>query len=105
MIIYNTTFHIEKEVLTDCLEYFKKQYIPTAASSGFLQHPSLRRIMSSRNGEGESYAVQFYVKNVDTLNYWLECEGKTIHEQLINRFGNKVAGFTTLLEEIDWEIE
>ncbi|MDH6535751.1 DUF4286 family protein [Parabacteroides sp. 52] len=103
MIVYNTTFHIDKEILEDCLFFLKKEYIPQASLSGFLHTPCLRRVIQAEEGEGESYSVQFHVKNVDTLQYWLEQEGNLLHKKLIARFGSKVVGFTTLLDEIDWE--
>lgn len=103
MIVYNTTFHIENEVLEDCLLYLKKTYIPKAAASGFLSRPYLRRVLQVEEEEGSSFAVQFHVKNVDTLNYWLEQEGRILQKDLAWRFGSKMVGFTTLMEEIDWE--
>ena len=30
MIVYNTTFHIEKDILDESLDNLKKQYIPKA---------------------------------------------------------------------------
>ncbi|MDO4755595.1 MAG: DUF4286 family protein [Parabacteroides sp.] len=104
MIVYNTTFHIEKDSINECLTYLKKQYIPKAAASGFLLNPRLRRIIPTEQGEeGESYSVQFHVKNMDTLNFWLQNEGNLLHKDLVSRLGYKIAGFSTLLEEIDWE--
>ncbi|MDR0750605.1 MAG: DUF4286 family protein [Tannerellaceae bacterium] len=103
MIVYNTTFHIDKDILDDVLPYLTKIYIPKAIAGGFLRQPYLRRILHTNEDAGESYAVQFHVKNIDTLNYWLEKEGNIIHQALTGRFGDKVVGFTTLLEEIDWE--
>lgn len=103
MIVYNTTFHIEKEILAECLDYLKADYIPRASVGGFLHRPCLRRVMQTADNEGESYSVQFHVKNVDTLNYWLQGEGGAMHKELVARFGSKVVGFTTLLEEIDLE--
>lgn len=103
MIVYNTTFHIDNAVLDECLHYLKKEYISKAVVSGFLHQPCLRRVMQTVREEGSSYSVQFSVKNVDTLNFWLQSEGEALHKSLVNRFGNKVVGFTTLLEEIDWE--
>jgi hypothetical protein len=103
MIVYNTTFHIDKDILDDALLYLTKIYIPEAIAGGFLRQPYLRRILQTNEDAGESYAVQFHVKNIDTLNHWLEKEGAIIHQALLDRFGNKIAGFTTLLEEIDLE--
>ena len=105
MIIYNTTFHIENEVHKECLKYLKKEYIPKAVSSGFMLNPCLRRVLQNEGNEGESYAIQFHVKNRDTLNFWLKQEGIALQQALVARFGSKIAGFTTLLEEIKWEDE
>ena len=104
MIVYNTTFHIEKDSINECLAYLKKQYIPKAAASGFVQKPCLRRIIQTEQEEGESFSVQFHVKNMDTLNFWLQNEGNLLQKDLVNRFGYKIAGFSTLLEELDWKI-
>ena len=99
MIVYNTTFHIEKDSINECLAYLKQQYIPQAAASGFLLKPCLRRVLQTEEEEGENYSVQFHVKNIDTL----QNEGNRLHKELVNRFGYKIAGFSTLLEELDWE--
>lgn len=101
MIVYNTTFHVDKEIVGECLAYLKEQYIPQAAGSGFLHSPRLMRVMNTEEDEGVSFSVQFHVKNVDTLNYWLQREGAAIHRAMTGRFGQRLAGFSTLLEELD----
>ena len=103
MIVYNTTFHIEKSVADKVIVYFKNIYMPQAAASGFLLSPRMRRIIMEDESEGVSYSIQFHVKNTDTLNFWLESEGRTLQKNLVTKFGHNVNGFTTLLEEIDWE--
>ncbi len=104
MIIYNTTYCIEKDVLGECLEYLKESYIPRAASGGFLMSPRMHRILGGvGDGEAASYSVQFRVKNQETLEWWLESEGQALQQELVARFGAKVVGFSTLLEEISLE--
>ena len=73
MIVYNTTFHIEKDILDESLDYLKKQYIPKAVESGFLQRPCLRRVMQAEEGEGISFSVQFHVKmkEITFTAHWL----------------------------------
>ena len=63
MIVYNTTFNIENDILAECIEYLKKSYIPRAAASGFLRTPYLRRILQDETEDATSYSVQFHVKN------------------------------------------
>lgn len=103
MIVYNTTFHVANEIADDALFYLKKQYIPQAAISGFLQRPCLRKVLHTATDEGISFAVQFHVKNMETLNHWIQTEGCRLQQALVDRFGDKVVGFSTLLEEINWE--
>ena len=100
MIVYNTTFHIEKEHEHAAISYLKSEFIPKAIASGFLHHPHLFKIMHDSEDEGVNVSVQFHVKNIDTLNYWLQQEGRFLHQALVAKFGSSVAGFSTLLEEI-----
>lgn len=100
MIVYNTTFHLEKDIHDECLEYLKTKYIPSAVASGSLQAPLLLRVMHTADDEGFSYSVQFRVKDTDTLNEWLRKEGSALQQALVKRFGHQIAGFTTLLEEV-----
>lgn len=104
MIIYNTTFNIENDILTECVDYLKKDYIPKAAASGFLMTPYLRRILQDQSEEASSYSVQFHVKNYETLEYWLQNEGRALQQELVLRFGPKIVGFSTLLEDIALDI-
>lgn len=101
MIIFNTTFHVEDEVKDDYISFMKEAYIIEAANSGFLHEPRFARVHAQHEESGTSYALQFKVKNVETLNHWLDTQGVTLHEKLTTRFGNKALGFVTLLEEID----
>lgn len=104
MLIYNTTFHIEKSVLDKCVSYLKKEYIPAAVESGLLRSPRLHRILPSGNDTGsESYAVQFEAKSMVALRYWMMHHGAALHKEIAERFGQDVVGFSTLLEEIRWE--
>ena len=100
MIGYNTTFHIHKEILAECLAFLKSHYIPQAAASGLLHDPYLRRILNSENEEGESYSVQFHTQDTASLNQWLQQDGRASQQELIDRYQEKIVGFSTLLEEI-----
>lgn len=103
MLIYNTTFHVEASHVQALTEHLCSQFVPTAAASGFLKKPKVRKVLKFDDEKGESICVQFHVKNMDTLNYWLETEGHTLHQAIVQKFGQSVAGFSTLLEEMDWE--
>ena len=101
MIIYNTTFHIHKDVLDECLNYLKDSYIPRELENGLLYDPYLRRILDSANDEGESFSVQFHTRDLDSLNEWVRRSGAELQKDLVGRYKEKVVGFSTLLEDIE----
>lgn len=104
MIVYNTTFHIENDILDESLAYLKRHYIPKALEGGLLTNPKLRRVMSEEEEDkGINFSVQFDVKDLDTLSGWLQNEGSRLQQGVVARFGHRIAGFSTLLEELDWK--
>ena len=100
MIIYNTTFHVEDEILSESIEYLKHAFIPAVISSGVLSRPVLQRVVQEEEA-GASLCVQFRVKDQETLQNWIDQKGIDIQHKLVERFGNKMVGFSTLLDEID----
>lgn len=100
MLIFNTTLHLDDSVHDECLEFLKTRYIPTAIQSGLLGAPSLARIESVHEENGTSYALQFKTGDIDVLNRWADETGELLKAEMASRFGTKVAGFVTLLEEI-----
>jgi hypothetical protein len=102
MIVYNTTFHIDSAVLEESLSYLKTIYIPKVLAGGVLSRACLRRVMHDDEDEGVNYAVQFHVADTASLMAWMEQEGQALHQDLSRHLGDKVSGFSTLLEEIDW---
>ena len=101
MIIYNTTFHVEDEVHDMFLFFIRNKFVPQASDSGLLSEPRLAHIYKQHNDKGRSYSLQFRVKDIETLNKWVVGVEKTIQAELVASFGHKVAGFATLMEEVD----
>lgn len=101
MLIFNTTYHIEEDSHGAFLDFITKNYIPAATGSGFLHAPCLCRIRPQHETNGYSYSLQFKVKNSDVLEYWLTQQGEELQKQLLSEFGQKLAGFVTLMDEID----
>ncbi|MCC8170470.1 MAG: DUF4286 family protein [Parabacteroides sp.] len=103
MLIYNTTFYIEKGVVSEGVDYLKKHYIPAATAGGWATEPWMSRVLAaSAPGDGESISVQFRIADADTLDRWIAQCGQLLQRSLAERFGEKMVGFSTVLEEIDW---
>ena len=103
MLIYNTTFHCETSCSKEFIMWMRQQYVPHAMKYKGLSDPRFARILSSENDEGESYSIQFRTPDLETLSDWYNNCGVDVHKSLEAKFGNKVAGFSTILFEIDLE--
>lgn len=100
MLIFNTTFHVEDGLQDEFIGFLKTIYVPQALVSNLLVEPSLAKIDRQHEESGVSYALQFKTDNIDTLNKWVEQTGENLSLEMSKKFGIKVGGFATLLEEI-----
>lgn len=100
MLIFNTTFHVEEKTEKEFLRFFVETYIPTCVDGGMLLEPRFSKIISHVEEGSVCYSLQFYVKNIETLEYWRSHNGAELEEKVGDTFGQSVAGFITLMDEI-----
>ena len=100
MIIYNTTFHIEESIQHSFIEYVRQNVIPQATKSGLLTSPRFSRIFDVHEEEGLSYALEFAAESISILEQWNKTESAAIITPLMEKFENKVAGFSTVMQII-----
>lgn len=100
MIIFNTTYCIDSAIHDECLGWFINNYIPVAILSGQVKSPTLARIYSQNEDEGENYSLQFKVESVEELQMWYKTTGDKLQTVLNEKFGEQVLSFTTLMEEV-----
>lgn len=101
MIVYNTTFHADDAFRQQFLDWVKSEFVPRALSSGTLSEPRLTKVLVTGDDNGSSYSLQFRAGSLDDLSRWYEEVGNDLMESLTKKFGNAVAGFSTLLEEVE----
>lgn len=101
MIIYNTTYHVETAIASQFIAWLKDFYIPSATESKHLTQPQLTKILSAQEDEGESYSLQFKADSVVILESWYRNVGCKLVDSLTAKFGQKVVGFSTLMQTIE----
>lgn len=101
MVTINTTFHVDEEIKRDFIDYMKNTYIAEALTDKKLTNARLCRIHAQKVEGGISYSIQFTFNTLDDLDRWDKSRGLKLNEELIKKFQDKVAGFSTLLEEIE----
>jgi hypothetical protein len=101
MIIYNTTFHIEESIQNDFVEYILQVLIPQATGTGLLVSPRFSRIYGEHEDKGFSYALEFTTDTLDKLEQWNKTESTAVTTPLIEKFEEKIVGFSTVMQTID----
>ena len=100
MIISNTTYHVDCGVTGEFLDWLRDDYLPQALESGMVGNARLLRLMGHHEG-GVCYALQLEAAGLRELQQWNMLVGKRLHESLTKRFGDRVAGFTTFMEQLE----
>ncbi|MDR0995352.1 MAG: DUF4286 family protein [Tannerella sp.] len=111
MKYYNVTFHLDKEMEETGIAYLQAVYIPQMLASGVLGAPLVRRVKAFPNERGLqeeeekscSYALQFPLSNEAAFPAFIREESVAIHAALGRKFGGRMLGFATLLEELEWK--
>ena len=101
MVTINTTFHVEDKINLVFIDYMKSTYIAEAITDKLLTNARMCKVHSQEIPEGHSYSVQFTFESLGDLENWDKTKGKKLNEDLVKKFQDEIAGFSTLLEEIE----
>lgn len=102
MIVFNTTFHVEEVIQDDFIEYMLQVFIPMSTKSGMLTSPRLARVFGRDEDEGLSFAMEFQVTDIVVMEKWKSEESGSVFTPLMERFKDKMIGFSTLMQTIDY---
>lgn len=101
MLIVNTTYQVSEDCQNEWIFWVKHEYIPEVTKTAMLVNPRFFRLLVENEPGNESYALQFEVEDVDTLENWFLRYGTEMQTTMSNRFQEKVMGFTTMMETIE----
>jgi len=100
MIVYNTTFSVSGDAVEEFIEWIRSTYVPQAMQGGRVSAPQLMRIMAQQEG-GVGYALQLQAPSLGELQRWYQSTGKQLMADLTAHFGRRIAGFSTMMEQIE----
>ncbi|MFA7388951.1 MAG: DUF4286 family protein [Proteiniphilum sp.] len=102
MIVFNTTFHVDASLHEEFVDYMLEVFIPISTRSGLLTSPRLARVFGQEGEEGHSYAMEFVAADLAALEKWNSEESNHVVTPLLERFKEKVAGFSTVMQTITY---
>jgi hypothetical protein len=100
MLIVNTTYQVSETHEEAWKQWVLNEYVPEVIRTNILTNPRFFRLLIENDPETSSYALQFEVEDLETLENWFEAFGKTMQNTMSNRFNDKILGFTTLMESV-----
>lgn len=101
MIIYNVTVNIEEDTHKEWLIWMKETHIPDVMNTGFFVEHKICKVLSTQTDEtGHTYAIQYFCKDMPTLDEYQENHAPKLQEEHSNRYNGKFVAFRTLLEVV-----
>jgi len=101
MLIVNTTYHVSEDSQKDWIKWVKAEYIPEVTKTNLMVRPRFFRLLVEDEPGTVSYALQFEVKDLDTLENWFQRYGTEMQATMSQQFQEKVMGFTTMMETVE----
>ncbi len=103
MFIYNVTLKVDPSVESDWLNWMRHEHIPEVMETNlFLEHKMMQLIYSPFNDEslGNTFVVQYFFDEMAKYDQYQEIFAPSLQKNHIDRFGEKVLAFRTILKYI-----
>lgn len=98
MILMNTTFHVENELVDSFLGWLRERYLPAAGTTPGITSPVVSRLLIEVAPEATSFAVQLSADRLETASAWHDAEGARLRGELLSKWPERIVFFTTYME-------
>ena len=99
MILYNITVSIDHDIHQDWLVWMKDVHIPDVLSTGLFTENKVAKIHAEEDG-GLSYSIQYLLKSWEDYNLYQSKFAPQLQKKYLDKYANKSAAFSTVLEII-----
>jgi hypothetical protein len=101
MLIYNVTTSVLHDVHESWLQWMLDEHLPEVLGTGCFEKHQLVRLLDIDESDGPTYAVQYYLTSHAQYNRYQTIYGNNLRKKVLDRWGNKVVSFRTLMEMVD----
>lgn len=100
MIVYNITTKVHHSIDTAWLHWQKEKIIPEIMEIGCFTDAKILRLLNQDDSEGKTYALQFTAGSLEGYNVYLNMYAALQRQGSVEKWGNKIISFHSLLEVI-----
>ena len=99
MILYNVTAAVDDSIHDDWFDWMKNKHIPKVlASKRFIDYKFFKVLLNHE--EGTTYSIQYFAESMAELQLYEALHAELLRKEHSDRYGDKVANFRTVLEEV-----
>ena len=99
MILYNVTVKIDNNIHLEWLQWMKAVHIPDVmATNCFTENKIMRLIDPPMDEQGTSYAIQYFCKDLQTLQHYWKEHAPALQADHTNRYKGRFGAFRTVME-------
>lgn len=98
MILYNITLKVDKSCADAWLRWMKTEHIPEMMQTGLFSDYRICRLLEQDEREGRTFVVQYHCDSMEHYQTYLSEHADDLRRKGIQKFGDRVAAFRTLME-------
>ena len=100
MIIYNVTSKVDHSIHEAWVKWMKDIHIPEVMSSGCFSKFQFVKVLEIDESDGITYAIQYYANTKEDYERYIFEFAATLRQDALNTWGNKFAGFRSLMQVV-----
>lgn len=101
MILYNVTLNVDEEINEEWLNWMKETHLPEVmATRKFISFDMYKIQNHNENDKGNNYSVQYFANSLSDYRDYAYNFAPALKQKTLEKFGDKVIAFRTLLEKI-----
>ena len=101
MFIYNVTAQLDKNIHKEWIQWMQQIHIPEVMQTGCFTGSRLLRLLETVESDRFTYTVQYTAPTKADYNRYIEMHAATLRQSTINKWGNKIIAFRSLMEIIN----
>ena len=99
MIIYNVTVNVEDSIHAEWFKWSREIHIPEVMRTGMFTDYRFFKVIG--NDTGTTYSIQYLCESMENYDRYISEFAPALRAAVIEKYGDKVIAFRTLLEVID----
>jgi hypothetical protein len=101
MIIYNVTIKVHWSIHDAWLKWMKAVHIADVINTGMFFDYQVLRLLEVDEHDGPTYAIQYYAKNKDLYNKYIQEFSAEMRKKGTDQWGEKFVAFRTVMQVVD----